>query len=55
MDNESLIELDNELYDLSNSKYSENLHKEKIWEEVAKQMKQTGKLNRLYLTFLKIE
>jgi hypothetical protein len=32
MDNENLIELvreHNELYDLSNSKYSENVHKEK--------------------------
>jgi hypothetical protein len=36
MDIEKIIELvreHSELYDLSNSKYSNNLHKEKIWEE----------------------
>ena len=38
MDIEKLILLvreHSELYDLSNSKYSDNLHKEKMWEEIA--------------------
>jgi hypothetical protein len=39
MDNENLIELvreHNELHDLSNSKYSENLHKEKCGRKLRK-------------------
>jgi hypothetical protein len=33
------------VYDLSNSKYSGNLHKERIWEDIAEEIKQPGKLN----------
>ena len=42
MDTEKLIELvrkHSELYDLSNSKYSDNLHKERIWEEIVEEIK----------------
>jgi hypothetical protein len=48
MDSEKLIELGrehNELYDLSYSKCSNKLHKERLWEETEEEMKQTGKLN----------
>jgi hypothetical protein len=52
MDTEKLIELIREhsgLYDLSNSKYSDNLHKERIWEEIAEEMKPNGKLHFIWL------
>ena len=55
---EKLIELGREhgeLYDLSYSKCGNNLHKKRIWEEVAAKMKETGKLNTFYLTALQIE
>jgi hypothetical protein len=43
----------NEFYDLPNSKYSNSWFKEKILEENAEDVKQPGKLNRFYLTFLR--
>jgi len=46
MDNEKLIELirsHTELYDLSNSKYSDSTCKEKIWKGIAGELNQTGK------------
>jgi hypothetical protein len=57
MDNEKRIEVvreHTELYDLSNSKYSDSLHKENIWEEIA-EYTETCTLNKLYLTFLKLQ
>jgi hypothetical protein len=52
MDTEKLIELvreHSELYDLSNSNYSDNLHKERIWEEIAEEMKHNDKLDFIWL------
>jgi hypothetical protein len=52
MDTDKLIELvreHSELYDLSNSKYSDNVHKEWIWEEIAEEMKHNGKLHFIWL------
>jgi hypothetical protein len=52
MDTEKLIELvreHSELYDLSNSKYSDNVHKEWIREEIAEEMKHNGKLHFIWL------
>jgi hypothetical protein len=42
---EKIIELVRERYEhygLSNSQYSDNLRKERIWEEIEEEMKQTG-------------
>ena len=46
MDIEKLSELvreHSELYDLSNSKYSGNLHEEKVWEKTEEEIKHNGK------------
>jgi hypothetical protein len=46
MDNEKLIKpirSHTELYDLSNSKYSDSTWKEKIWKGIGEKLNQTGK------------
>lgn len=49
---ERLIELvrgHEELYDMSNKKYSDNLHKDKIWKEIGEEINKPGECARSLL------
>jgi hypothetical protein len=55
--NEKLVELVckcEELYDMSNKKYSDSVWKEKLWGQTGEQLKKSGKFRRFLLRVLKL-
>jgi len=54
---ENLIELARkceELYDMSNKKYSDSVWKEKLWEQIGEELKKSGKFQCFLLRILKL-
>ena len=54
---ENLIELARkceELYDMSNKKYSDSVWKEKLWEHIGEELKKSGKFQCFLLRILKL-
>jgi len=55
---ENLIELARkceELYDMSNKKYSDSVWKEKLWEQIGEELKKSGKFQCFLLRILKLQ
>lgn len=40
-----------ELFDMSNRRYSDNLYKEKIWNRIGEELNKPGKIFKLYCNF----